>query len=214
MAFTNEDRKQICAKVLYVGARDSGKTTNFRSLYSLTSSEERAKASLLQFEEEANQAFEFLPVSLGSIHSYEFILHLYSLDLETPFEGLRKFIFTGLDGFVFVIDSCIDRLVANMDILKLLRFYLKEEGYLPAEVPHVLQFNKRDEKSILPSSTLTKTFNSFEAPEQEAVASHSKGTVETLNLIGRQLIDRVIPGFSYRPIESSEGPKYTERIDL
>jgi hypothetical protein len=120
-------------------------------------------------------------------------------------------IFSGVDGFVFVVDSRMERLLANRETLKRARFILREEGYILSELPHVLQFNKRDEKMVLSSEVLSKILNPYEAPEQEAIASKSQGVLETLNLMTRQIVDRIFPGYSVTSgFQGNEKPRHTE----
>lgn len=196
MAFINEEKKEICAKILYLGARKSGKTSNLRSLLTQTTQELSSGTHTLSLEEDNTSYFEFLPLSIGKIGGYEIKLHLYAFELDHPFVSFRKFIMSGVDGFVFIVDSSMERLIANKDCLKLARFYFREEGYLISELPHVVQFNKRDEKNLISSEALSKEFNLFDAPEIEAVATQGQGTMETLEIITRQLVDKIVPGYS------------------
>jgi signal recognition particle receptor subunit beta len=206
MAFVNEEKKEICAKILYLGARGAGKTSNLRSLLSSTSEELQKGTHHLTVDQDNTCYFDFLPLSLGKIHNFEIKVHLFAFELDHPFSSFRKIIMGGVDGFVFIVDSTMERLIANRECLKLARFYFREEGYLLSELLHVIQFNKRDEKNLISSEALSKEFNLFDAPEIEAVATHSQGTMETLNLITRQIVDRVVPGYSLSipPLESTE----------
>jgi signal recognition particle receptor subunit beta len=202
MAFKNEERKVICAKILYLGGRGAGKTSNLRALFSLNSEELKSEAQLFSDKEDDSHFFEFLPFSLGKVLDYEVKLHIYSLALNHPLTSLRKIIFTGVDGFVFVVDSRLERFMENRRSLNTAHEFLKEEGYDLSELPHVVQFNKQDESKIIPLAVLSREFNPFEVPEKEAVATQAQGTLETLNLISRQIIDRLVPGYSlFNPVQ-------------
>src|SRR5918995_1257995 len=55
-----------------------------------------------------------------------------------------KLILKGVDGVVFVADSQIGRIEANIESLENLRTNLSEQGYSLDKLPYVVQFNKRD----------------------------------------------------------------------
>lgn len=196
MAFVNEERKEICAKILYLGARGAGKTSNLRSLFSLTSDELQKGTHDFVSDEDNSSYFEFLPFALGKVLDYDIKLHIFAFELDHPFPSFRKMMMSGVDGFVFVVDSRLERLLANKEAFRLARSVFRDEGYLMSELPHVVQFNKRDENHRISSEALSKEFNLFDAPEQEAIANSSQGTMETLNLITRQIVDKVVPGYS------------------
>ncbi len=187
--------KKHTAKILYLGARGSGKTTNLRSLLPLV--KEDHKIAHLSLHEDNSHLFEFLPIHYGIIENIDLTLHIFGFSIDHPLESLRKMIFSSVDAFVFIIDSRVERFIANRVAYEQTRFIFQEEGYSLEGFPQVLQFNKRDEKEIFSSDILSKAFNAYESAEHEAVATKTEGTIETLNLITRKIIDQIIPSYSY-----------------
>ncbi len=197
MVAIHRDSKELCAKILYLGPKFAGKTTNLRSLFKLSSEAIQTGTHHLGGSEDSSAFFDFIPLSAGKVVERDLKLHIFAFDLKLPLEALRKILLTEVDGFVFVADSRLERLLDNRESLELAHFFFKEEGYLLSELPHVIQFNKRDEKMTIPLSIMSRELNPRFAPEMESVALHSQGTLETLNLITRQIVDRLVPGYSY-----------------
>lgn len=189
MAFTNEERREVMLKVLYLGPKGAGKTTNLKSLHTQTGMETQTLTPVLG--QQKLPFFEFLPLSVGSFKQTNVKLHIFAFSLNSPFETLRKVVFTGVDGFVFVADSRIISLGENIENLSMLHSLFTEEGYVVSEMPHVVQFNKRDEKDIAPLDLLSRELNPFDAPEKEAVATLSRGTLETLSVLTKQILQKL-----------------------
>ncbi len=192
MAFTNFDTKEINCKVIYFGPEGSGKTANLKSILKNTS--EEVKSGLLEFNEDktALKFFDFLPVSLGHVKDFHLKLHLFALPKSRLYETVNSVILKGVDGFVYVADSAIDRMSDNVDSFLMMRKILSEEGYNFSELPRVMQYNKRDLADVVPLEVLQKELNSQKSPEQEAVAIDSVGTMETLQLMAKQVIKKLV----------------------
>ncbi len=190
MALTREDNKEITCKVLYLGPKGSGKTSNLQALYSANSAEVQQGLFELEPAKKPTPFFDFLPLGLGKQGGYDVRLHLFAFPLESPFSALRKILLTAVDGFVFVADSRMIRMGENIESLKLAHLFLREEGYLVSDIPHVVQFNRRDELKPMPLSIMSRELNPFHAPESEAIATQARGTQETLSLLTRHILNR------------------------
>ena len=195
MQVINSENKEVCLKVLYLGARGAGKTSNFRSLFTSVTAQDSKRN--FHGQEDDSLFFEFLPLSLGKIQDHDVRVHLFSFELDSPFSTLRKMIFTNLDACVFVIDSRMEQLLDNRDLMVLAKDRLKEEGYKLAEMPHIFQFNRRDDRTAISSNVLSMEFNRWEAPEQDAVANQGQGVLETLQTLLRRVLDRQFPDYSH-----------------
>ena len=62
MAFTNFQNKEITCKIVYLGAKASGKTTNIRSLLKETHPELKTKIKSLSQPINSDHYFDFLPL--------------------------------------------------------------------------------------------------------------------------------------------------------
>jgi len=192
MAFTNFETKEINCKILYFGSEGSGKTSNFRKILELTSPEVRSGLVELESVGRATQGlFEFLPVSMGFVKDFHIKLHLYTLPQNSLYETVPSIILKGIDGFVFVADSTIEKLGLNIKTLDTAKNTLSNEGILPSSVPAVVQYNKRDLPSITPIEVLRSELNTARIPEVEASAQNGEGVVETLKLVAKQVLRNI-----------------------
>ncbi len=193
MAFTNYDTKEINCKIVYCGPESAGKTANLRSIFSCTSAE--VVSGLMEFEEspESTPFFDFLPISLGQINDYHLKLHLYTVTKNPAYETVNSVILKGLDGYVFVADSRIESMIDNLRSLQNWHNLLEREGISHANLPCVVQYNKRDLKEIVPIEILRQELNGRGAVDHHAVATDSKGTMETLQSMARLVLEQLTP---------------------
>jgi signal recognition particle receptor subunit beta len=69
---------------------------------------------------------------------------LYTVPGQVYDNSTRKLVLRGADGVVFVADSNPAKMEENLESLRQPRGRLREQGRTLAEIPHVIQFNKRD----------------------------------------------------------------------
>src|SRR5439155_22204872 len=105
-----------------------GKTTNLQFIYKRTKPEAKGKMISLATETERTLFFDFLPLSLGDIRGFKTRFHLYTVPGQVFYDASRKLILKGVDGVVFVADSQVERMEANMGSLESLRVHLAEQG--------------------------------------------------------------------------------------
>ena len=75
---------------------------------------------------------------------------------------------------------------ANVESLRNLEENLKTHGMTLAEMPHVLQFNKRDLPRISGIEEMNAAINRFNAPFYETVATTGIGVQDTLKAITKR----------------------------
>ena len=68
------------------------------------------------------------------------------------YDASRKLILKGVDGVIFVADSQVERMDANVEAIENLVINLKTQGYDLLTIPYVLQLNKRDLPNVAPST--------------------------------------------------------------
>lgn len=193
MAFTNFDTKEINCKIIYCGGRGAGKTENLRAVYRGTSAE--VKSGLLELEESSGPTkfFDFLPISLGHVKDFHLKLHLYTLPTNSLYESVSSVILKGVDGFVFVADSRVESMADNVEGLVSARRLLTEEGYNVADMPRVIQYNKRDLLDLVPIEVLRQELNPGNVPDHNAVATQGVGTMETLQSMAKLVLRKIAP---------------------
>jgi signal recognition particle receptor subunit beta len=188
MPFINQALREISCKIVYYGPGLGGKTTNLQYLYDRTHEAAKGRLVSLKTESERTLFFDFLPLEIGSIAGFRTRLQLYTVPGQVFYRASRRLILRGLDGVVFVADSQRDRLDANVESMADLADNLDEYGRSLAQVPLVLQYNKRDLGGIVPLPELRAALNPGGAPELEAAAASGQGVFDTLKTVSRMVL--------------------------
>jgi mutual gliding-motility protein MglA len=194
MSFINYSSREINCKIVYYGPGLCGKTTNLQYIYAKTNPEAKGKMISLATETERTLFFDFLPLSLGEIRGFRTRFHLYTVPGQVFYDASRKLILKGVDGVVFVADSQIERMEANIESLDNLRGNLVEQGYNLDKLPYVVQYNKRDLPSVAPISELNELLNPTHVPEYEAVATTGQGVFDTLKAVAKLVLTELKRG--------------------
>lgn len=188
MSMINYASREINCKLVYYGPGLGGKTTNLEYVYNKVNPETRGKLISLATEQERTLFFDFLPVDLGSIRGFKTRFHLYTVPGQVYYNASRRLILKGVDGLVFVADSQAERMDANIAALENLYENLSDYGYDPAELPIVLQWNKRDLPSAVPVDELRRQLNPMGLQEHEAVAVSGVGVFDTLKAVSKLVL--------------------------
>jgi len=194
MSFINYSSREINCKIVYYGPGLCGKTTNLQHIYSKTNPELKGKMISLATETERTLFFDFLPLALGQIRGFKTRFHLYTVPGQVFYDASRKLILKGVDGVVFVADSQVERMGANIESLDNLRVNLAEQGYDIEKVSCVIQYNKRDMPNISPVEELRQMLNTGNVPDYSAVATTGEGIFETLKSIAKLVLTELKRG--------------------
>jgi signal recognition particle receptor subunit beta len=144
MSLINYASREINCKIVYYGPGLGGKTTNLEYVYEKVAPSSKGKLISLATETERTLFFDFLPVDLGTIRGFRTRFHLYTVPGQVYYNASRKLILKGVDGVVFVADSQIDRMEANLEAMQNLYDNMAQHGYDLTTMPFVIQYNKRD----------------------------------------------------------------------
>ena len=188
MSFVNYKTKEINCKIVYYGPGLGGKTTNIQYVYKKSAGENKGEMVSLNSENERTIFFDFLPLYLGEIRGFRTRFHLYTVPGQVFYESSRKLILRGVDGVVFVADSQLERMEANIESLKSLQSNLAEQGYDIEKIPLVFQWNKRDLPNVSSVEDMGLTLNQFKRPEFEGVATKGDGVFTTLKSITKLVL--------------------------
>jgi len=188
MSFINYSSREINCKIVYYGPGLCGKTTNLQFIYNKTNPDLKGKMISLATETERTLFFDFLPLALGQIRGFKTRFHLYTVPGQVFYDASRKLILKGVDGVVFVADSQIERMEANLESLENLKLNLAEQGYELSNTPCVMQYNKRDLPNAAPLEEIRKLLNAAQMPEFEACATNGQGVFETLKAVARLVL--------------------------
>jgi hypothetical protein len=188
MSFINYSSREINCKIVFYGPGLCGKTTNLQWIYKKTNPDSKGKMISLATETERTLFFDFLPLSLGEIRGFKTRFHLYTVPGQVFYDASRKLILKGVDGVVFVADSQVERMEANIESIENLRINLAEQGYDLDKVSFIVQYNKRDLPNVVPVEEMRKALNPRSVPDFEAVASEGTGVFDTLKAIAKLVI--------------------------
>jgi hypothetical protein len=144
MSLINYASREINCKLVYYGPGLGGKTTNLEYIYEKVAPASKGKMISLATETERTLFFDFLPVDLGTIRGFKTRFHLYTVPGQVYYNASRKLILKGVDGVVFVADSQVERMEANVESMQNLYDNLLQHGYDLTRIPFVIQYNKRD----------------------------------------------------------------------
>ncbi len=188
MSFINYSSREINCKIVFYGPGLCGKTTNLQWIYKKTNPDSKGKMISLATETERTLFFDFLPLALGEIRGFKTRFHLYTVPGQVFYDASRKLILKGVDGVVFVADSQVERMEANIESVENLRTNLAEQGYDLDKVPYVIQYNKRDLPNVVPVDEMRKALNPGSVPDFEACATDGTGVFDTLKAIAKLVI--------------------------
>jgi signal recognition particle receptor subunit beta len=188
MTFINYAAKEINCKIVYYGPGLGGKTTNLQHIFNKTAPDRRGKMISLATEADRTLFFDFLPLDLGTIRGFTTRFHLYTVPGQVFYDASRRLILKGVDGVVFVADSQVDRMEANIESIRNLEENLEEHGFDLQTIPYALQFNKRDLPNVMPVDEMYRMLNFKREPTFIGIATQGVGVFDTLKNVAKQIL--------------------------
>jgi small GTP-binding protein len=188
MSFINYSSREINCKIVYYGPGLCGKTTNLQYIYDKTNPTAKGKLISLATETDRTLFFDFLPLELGTVRGFKTRFHLYTVPGQVFYDASRKLILKGVDGVIFVADSQVERMDANLESVDNLHINLKAQGYDLMTIPYVLQLNKRDLPNVAPVDEMKRLLAKKNEPIFEAVAAKGPGVFETLKGVAKLVL--------------------------
>jgi len=146
----------------------------------------------LETESDRTLFFDLLPIEVGTIGGFKTRLQLYTIPGQVFYNTTRKLVLKGVDGLVFVADSQRPMRDANIESFSSLTENLKEFGLELADIPIVLQYNKRDLENTLTIEELNADLNSEAMfPFIESSAVNGDGVISTLKEITKLTLKKL-----------------------
>lgn len=190
------DRSKKTLKIVYYGPGVAGGTTNM--LYIASRCVPRA--------EEDSGLYAYLDVVKDCLTIDSTNFNRLGIDLFT--QGIaqitcyrppcsiyrdprRREILEGVDGVIFVADSQIARMEANVEMMEELELHLQSYGSTLSSLPWVIQYNKRDLLNILSVEMLEVRLNQDHVPYVEAISVKGVGVIETLTTLLQLLVPTI-----------------------
>jgi mutual gliding-motility protein MglA len=211
MPVVNPLARELVFKIVYYGPGLGGKTTTLQHIHATTKPEHRGKMVSLATPVDRTLYFDFLPIRVPNVRGMGVRLQLFTVPGQVYYNATRKLVLTGADGVVIVFDSQRLRSDANLESLENLCDNLREHGRALADLPHVVQFNKRDLVDTVPIHELEAKLNRHKGPAFSTVATRGDGVFESLEAITRGVLedfDRRMPemrGIAIKGLALPEG---------
>jgi len=180
---------EVGCKIVYYGPAASGKTTNLKYVHGRLDPAARGTLIAPTDGPERTLFFDMLAVDMGVVRGARTRLRLYTVPGQAPQRDSRRMVLKGVDGLVFVADSHPQRTAANRESMVDLEENLAESGIALADIPMVIQFNKRDLEGATPVAELEAALNSTGRATFEAVAIEGSGVLESLTALSRKVIE-------------------------
>jgi signal recognition particle receptor subunit beta len=190
MAFINYSKREIQLKIVYYGCALCGKTTNLVKLHESITGTQKGELVSLATDADRTLFFDFLSLNTQTLPGFDTRFQLYTVPGQPVYNTTRQLVLKGVDGIVFVVDSHWDKMEENVESFTNLQENLIENHLSLAQIPYVLQYNKRDLDNPAPAHYLEFTFNNRvnKVLSFEASALEGEGILETLNGIARLLL--------------------------
>ncbi|MDA0374785.1 MAG: ATP-binding protein [Planctomycetota bacterium] len=193
MGFINLADKTISAKLVYYGCGMGGKTTSLQAVHEIMCPRNEVQLVSIKTEEDATLLFDFLPIDLGEVEGFKVRIQGFTVPGQPKYRRMRKYVLSGADAVVFVVDSETSRLEENLQSFESLKENLALNGLDPDSIPIVLQYNKRDLEDVLSESELDRHFKFREELQAfPSVATEGRGVFETFVHAAGQLVDAKI----------------------
>ena len=189
---------KLCAKIVYYGPGLCGKTTNLKFVHDSLPDHIKGKMVSLATKNDRTLIFDFLPLELSQIHGMTTCIQLYTVPGQVSYNETRKLVLKSADGIVFVADSQEEMMDANIASFRNLEENLKEQGVRLADVPHVLQFNKRDLPNLAPVERLNAVLNAKQTPFYESIATTGVGVQDTLKGIVKLVLTTIAEKYDWK----------------
>jgi mutual gliding-motility protein MglA len=183
--------REINCKIVYFGCGLGGKTTNLEMVHQKADPDNRGELTSIATESDRTLFFDFMPLDLGEVSGMKVKFQLYTVPGQVYYNSTRKLVLRGADAVIFIADSQESKMDENVESLENLEECLREQGRSLEEMPHVIQFNKRDLEGAMSIDEMSRVLNRYDAPVFEGVASTGEGVTETLKAAAGLLLEKV-----------------------
>ena len=196
MAIINQATKELQVKIVYYGPAMGGKTTNLVQVHDHVQTAAGNKGKLVSLATSSDRTlfFDFLPIEAMTIKGFKTKFQLYTVPGQVIYNTTRQLVLRGVDGLVFVADSQYEKMPENVESFQNLVDNLNSLKIHLAEVPYVLQYNKRDLPNAAPMEYMDFLLNNrdVQVPSFGGTAHKCEGVFESLNMITRMLLQKFI----------------------
>jgi signal recognition particle receptor subunit beta len=176
----NHAQRELTVKIVYYGPGLSGKTTNLQMIHQRTLPEVRGRLLTVETHDDRTLFFDLLPVFFSTASGYKVKVKLFTVPGQVIHNATRRIVLQGADAVAFIADSRRSATPENNAYWKNLIENMRENGLDPAQVPVVIQFNKRDLPDTRTDAEIEETRKKGKEPVVGAIAIRGVGVLETL----------------------------------
>lgn len=189
----NHAQRELTVKIVYYGPGLSGKTTNLQWIHQRTQAAVRGRLLTVETHDDRTLFFDLLPVFFQTSNGFKVKVKLFTVPGQVIHNATRRIVLQGADGVAFIADSQRAAGAENNAYWRNLHENMRENRLDPADVPIVIQFNKRDLPDTKTDEEIEDTRRKGSEPVVGAVAIRGLGVLETLHEVLKsafQSIDR------------------------
>ncbi|NJD91259.1 MAG: hypothetical protein FIA91_07065 [Geobacter sp.] len=192
MALVNEAKREINAKIVYIGPKGAGKATAIRSIYSRLRPELRSELKTMVSGGNQMLFFDYSYPSTQNNGDYTIRFHLYSIISDGTAPAPWKMLLKGVDGVVFMADSTDGRMFANLESCAQLYDAFAHYGIKAGDIPLKLQCNKRDLPGAIALAALKEElFPELQEEPLGVCALSGEGLLEGLSAVSAAVMRRL-----------------------
>jgi len=189
--FINWALNELHLKIVYYGPGLSGKTENLNYIHKRIDPALKSDLMTLKTREDRTIFFDFIQLEVGRINGKKPKFNLYTVPGQVNYDLTRRICLNGVDGIVYVADSQLDRMKANLEALVDLEKNLLAYEKSLETMPWVIQYNKRDLPSAAPVDLMNSKLNIYNVPWFESTAVTGGGVFATLKEVIKETVSRV-----------------------
>ena len=172
--------RELTIKLVYYGPALSGKTTNLIALHQAANPETTGRLMTLETRDDRTLFFDLLPLTFRDQGGLAVRLKIFTVPGQVIHASTRRLVLQGADAVAFIADSQLSESDHNTVAFADLGENLTANGLQLAEMPLIIQFNKRDLPSIRSEDEIADLARQGREPVYMAVATQGVGVVESL----------------------------------
>src|SRR6476469_3144976 len=140
-----------------------------------TSADVRGRLLTVETHDDRTLFFDLLPVFFRTSSGFKVKVKLFTVPGQVIHNATRRIVLQGADAVAFIADSRRAMAGENNAYWKNLQENMKENGLDAAQVPVVIQYNKRDPPDTKTDSEIEETRKKGKEPVVGAVAIRCEG---------------------------------------
>ncbi len=176
-------QRELVVKIVYYGPGLSGKTTNLQMIHDRILPQVRGRLLTIETSDDRTLFLDLLPVFFRSDSGFKVKLKLFTVPGQVLHNATRRVVLLQTDAVAFIADSRRDAAEDNNAYWNNLLDNMRENGLDPADVPVVIQYNKRDLPDSKTDAEISETREKGHEPVISAVAIRGEGVLETLHAV-------------------------------